>query len=188
VRPPGRVEKPQPLLLAGLETIPEPPAATTPAATATPLERLRIGDTLDKEHAPHVANKPFTVSVDVEPQARDGVIVAHGGNTTGYALHLRDGKLVFTVRENKEPVAIVANETPAGRFSAEARLAADGAMTLAINGKQAAGGKAPGPLPVQPQENFCVGFDDAQPVGDYGSHARFSGKIENLKISAGAQP
>jgi arylsulfatase len=148
----------------------------------------RIGEFLGRDEAPQVARKPLWISVEVEPQTRDGVIVAHGGSATGYALHLSDGKLVFTVRQRKQPVAITASETPAGRLAIQARLAADGAMTLVINGKQAAAGKSPGLFPVQPQEHFCIGFDDGQPVGDYGVENRFSGKIENLTVRAGTGP
>ena len=56
-------------------------------------------------------------------------------------------------------------------------------MTLQINGRKVADGKAAGPLTVQPAEDFCVGFDDKQPVGDYQGENRFRGEIANLKIT-----
>jgi len=186
VRPPGRVADPQPLLLPGTKVIEEPAASKLPSVKS--FKNPRIGAVLGREQAPQVAHKPLLISVEVEPRSPDGVIVAHGGNATGYALHLRDGKLVFTVRQRKQPVAITASETPAGRLSIQARLAADGAMTLVINGKNVAAGKAPGLLPVQPQEHFCIGLDDGQPVGDYGTQNRFSGRIENLTVRAGTEP
>ena len=141
VRPPGRVADPQPLLLPGTKVVAEPPESKLPSAKS--FKNPRIGQFLGREQAPQVAHKPLVISVEVEPQKRDGVIVAHGGNATGYALHLKDGKLVFTVRQRKQPVAIPASDTPAGRFTVLARVAADGAMTLAINGKQVAAGKRP---------------------------------------------
>jgi hypothetical protein len=55
-------------------------------------------------------------------------------------------------------------------------------MSLQIDGHKVAEGKAAGTLPVQPVENFCVGFDDRMPVGDYQGENRFKGKIENLRI------
>jgi arylsulfatase A len=180
VRQPGRVANPVPLLPPGVKYQPE--EETQPAGPVA-LDKLKIGDVLPKGRAPRVANRPLTISVDVEPQNPNGVIVADGGLVVGYALYLRDGKLVFTVKINREPVSITASETPSGKFSAEARLAADSAMTLLINGKKVAEGKAAGLLPVQPAENFCVGFDDKEPVADYGKPARFKGSIENLKVS-----
>ncbi|MFI5380745.1 MAG: sulfatase-like hydrolase/transferase [Tepidisphaerales bacterium] len=186
VRKPGRVDNPVPLLPAGIKYVPESPAAQPSGPVA--VDKMKIGDVLEKDRAPQVAKRPVSISVDVEPKNPNGVIVAHGGLATGYALYLRDGKLVFTVKANRVPVNITAGQTPSGRFTAEARLGADRSMTLFINGQKVAEGKANALLPVQPAENFCVGFDDKQPVGDYGEPQRFSGKIENLKISTEGKP
>jgi hypothetical protein len=186
VRKPGRVENPVPLLPPGIKYVPEAPA-TQPSGPVD-LGKMKIGEVLGKDHAPQVANRPVSISVDVESQNPNGVIVAHGGLATGYALYLRDGKLLFTVKVNRVPVTITASQTPSGRFSAEARLATDCSMTLFINGQKVAEGKANSLLLVQPAENFCVGFDDKQPVGDYGNPVRFSGKIENLKVSTEEKP
>ena len=180
VRPPGRITHPKPMLIRGATFEPDPPEIAPPAKA---LDKMEIGEVLDHSSAPQVAHRPFTITVTVESAGPDGVIVAQGGNTVGYALHLREGKLVFTVRQNREPVAITADETPAGRFEAVARLARGGVMTLLINGRKVAEGQAPGLLPAQPQEDFCVGHDNKQPVGDYPSGSRFEGKIEKLKVS-----
>ncbi|HEY3319133.1 MAG TPA: sulfatase-like hydrolase/transferase [Planctomycetota bacterium] len=178
VREPGRVEKPIPLLKSGLKVL----DSATAGAAATSLDTLKTGDTLDSQHAPQVAGMPLIISAEVESQAKSGIILAHGGEGTGYAVHLRDGKLVFTVREKKEAVDIVASETPPGRFTFEARLAAGGAMSLFIDGKKVAEGKARGLLSIQPMESFCLGFDDAKPVADYANPARFSGTISKLSV------
>jgi hypothetical protein len=124
----------------------------------------------------------------VESTNPNGVIVAHGGSTTGYALYLLGGKLLFVVKVDGVSVAITASATPTGRFHAEARLAADRSITLIINGQKVAEGKANALLPLQPVENFCVGFDDQQPVGKYGDTQRFSGTIENLKVGTEGRP
>ena len=182
VRPPGRVSQHQPLLLRGTTFEPDPPETIT---LAKDLDKMEIGEALDHNRAPQVARRPLAITVTVEPTSPDGVIVAQGGKTTGYALHLREGKLVFTVREKQEAVAITADNTPTGRFEVEARLADGGVMTLFINGRKVAEGKAPGLLPTQPMEDFCVGHDNRQPVGDYPSGSLFKGKIEKLSVSQG---
>jgi len=155
------------------------------SAKRVSLDTLKIGDTLDSEAAPQVANRPIMITCEVEPKSPDGVIIAHGGKAVGYSLYLKSGRLMFTVRAGKEPTSIAACETPGGRFSVEATLAADGQMRLAINGKEVEIGKAPGLLHRQPQENFCVGFDDAVPVADYGGKTKFEGVIAHLKVIAG---
>ncbi|MCX6905552.1 MAG: arylsulfatase, partial [Verrucomicrobia bacterium] len=91
---------------------------------------------------PQIANHPLTIRCDVTPLARNGVILAQGGRQHGYALHLEDGRPVFSVRIAGQLFTAKALDAPAGRFSVEARLEKDGAMVLAINGQAVARGKA----------------------------------------------
>ena len=37
---------------------------------------------------------------------------------------------------------------------------------------------------MQPQEDFCVGFDNGRPVGDYDGKPHFRGAISQLKVVA----
>ncbi len=148
------------------------------------LDELVIGDTLASGEAPQIAGKALVISVQVEPKSASGVIVAQGGSARGYALHLREGKPVFTVREHGQLVSIVAPDAPQGRFRLEARLGRDGTMTLAVDGKTVASGTAAGLIAVQPREGFCVGFDNGRPVGDYDGKPHFRGAISQLKVVA----
>jgi arylsulfatase A-like enzyme len=158
------------------------------SAKPASLDELKIGDTLDAEAAPQVMNRPIKITCEAEPKSPDGVIVAHGGKAVGYSLYFKGGRLMFAVRAGKGLADIVANETPSGRISIEAMLATGGQMRLAINGKEVASGKAPGLLHRQPAENFCVGFDDAVPVADYGGKMKFEGAIRNLKVTTISAP
>jgi hypothetical protein len=148
------------------------------------LDQMAIGDALPPDQAPQIAGKALVISAEVDPKSASGVIVAQGGSGSGYALHLLDGKPVFTVREHSSPVSISAAVAPVGRFHVEARLARGGAMTLMVDGKPAASGKAAGLINVQPQEDFCVGFDNGRPVGDYDGKPHFRGTISQLKVVA----
>ena len=181
VRPPGRVARPMGLWLPG-----QAPSAEVLAAhyDLERLDELTIGDALTSDAAPQIAGKALTISVEVDPRSTSGVIVAQGGSQVGYALHLREGKPVFTVREHGRPVSITAPDAPQSSFMLEARLARGGAMSLSINGKTVAEGKAPGLITAQPQEDFCVGFDNGRPVGDYDGKAQFQGSISKLKVVA----
>jgi hypothetical protein len=159
-------------------------SATTPGAS---LENLKIGDTLSGQNAPQVAGKPLTITCEVETKARDGVIVAHGGASVGYALYIKDGHVVFALHNpNRDTVRITSPTMLADKAIIEARIAADGAMTLTLDGKSVASGKADGPPGRQPVENFCVGHDDKVPVDDYDGKARFNGSIRSLKIDNSA--
>ncbi len=178
VRKPGRVAKNPGLWLAGQE-----PREPAPAAQVD-LAGLKPGDTLSPDKAPQVGDRGFTVSCEIDPPGSNGPVVAHGGASVGYALYLADGKPAFTVRQRKETASIAAPDAPAGAFRVEAHLARNGAMTLSVDGRVVARGKASGSIPNQPVENFCVGWDDKVPVADYGAAARFKGTIRNLQIKA----
>jgi arylsulfatase A-like enzyme len=132
--------------------------------------------------APQIANQPLTITCEVEPQSRDGVILAQGGNQQGYALWLRDGQLLFGVRINGKLTSIAAKEMPAGRLTLTGRLNRDGVMQLLVNGRIMAEGKAPGPIPTQPVDELSIGRDARTPVGDYAAPHPLQGKIENVRI------
>jgi arylsulfatase A-like enzyme len=181
VRPPGRVSKPMGLWLPGQAPSDDELAAHYDLAR---LDQLDIGETLASDEAPQIAGKALTISANVTPESSSGVIVAQGGGACGYALHLREGQLVFTVREHGQTVSVSTKELAGGPFEFEARLAKDGAMTLVTGGKVAATGKGPGSIPVQPKEDFCVGFDNGRPVGEYDGQPLFRGSISQLKVVA----
>jgi len=148
------------------------------------LDTLKPGDRLDGETAPKVAKIPFTLSCEVVTAQKDTVIVAHGGLTVGYALHLKGGRVVFSVRTGGNAVTdLAAPEAVSGPMRIAATLAAGGAMTLTLNDAVVATGKAPGLIPRQPQEDFSVGFDSAKPVTSYATNAAFKGTIKNLKVT-----
>lgn len=181
VRPPGRVKNPVGLWLPGHEPSAEVLAANYDIPN---LDELAVGDELRSAQAPQLSGKPLTISLDVSAKSHSGVLVAQGGSVNGYAIHLKDGHLVFTVREDKKPTVITStNQVPDSKFRVEARLTRDGSMSLAIDGTTVASGQAAGLFHVQPAEDFCVGHDNGAPVGDYESSEAFRGIIDHLKIS-----
>jgi len=103
------------------------------------------------------------------------------------SLYLKEGRVVFAVHQSGQDIVRITSATAVGdKTLVEARLAADGAMTLILDGKTAATGKINGPLNRQPVEAFCVGHDDAVAVDDYDGKKMFEGAIRNLKVSTGA--
>jgi hypothetical protein len=132
---------------------------------------------------PQVANKALTISCDATPELPNGVILAQGGKEQGYALWLREGKLVFTVRVNGKPTSIEA-PLASGHVVITARLNHDASMELDIDGKTAAKGRAAGRIPVQPKDTLSIGEDDKTPVGEYESPNQLRGKVENVRVVA----
>ena len=101
----------------------------------------------------------------------------------GYALHLKDGLLVFTVRIDGKPTAITSPAEGPGKGAISATLGAGGLMSLTVNGTQVATGQATGLIPKQPQDALSIGEDAGTAVGDYEAPNPLSGKITNIRIS-----
>ena len=151
-------------------------------------QEVRAGHESNPPVNPEIANQPLAIRCDVETEAKDGVILAQGGNQHGYALHLKDGRPVFTVRIDGRATAISAPNAVSGKFSLGATLRAGGAMTLAVNGQQVAEGKAPGLIAKQPQEVLTAREDTKTAVGDYAPPNALKGEVTNVKISTSAKP
>jgi arylsulfatase len=132
--------------------------------------------------APRVAGKALTISCEVEPRSRDGVVLAQGGDQQGYALHLGAGRLAFSVRVDGRVTTISSNGTPPGRFSVTARLDRDASMQLSIDDRVVARGQAPGLIPVQPQDGLSIGEDSGTAVGDYPPPHPLRGTVANVRV------
>lgn len=183
-RPAGAVENPRTLY----PTDAGPPQAKLKKRSDSPskpaaLDSLKVGDIVPGEDAPRIAGRAFTLTCTVTTDKRDGILVAHGGSAVGYALHLRNGKLVFTTsdqgRLHHVEAAFPASNDPR---RVAASLAKDGTLSLRIADEPAVVAKSPGPLSRQPKEAFCVGIDAEQPVTNYSSATLFAGRVTDLKI------
>ncbi len=135
-----------------------------------------------KSDSPQIAGRPLRISCEVETAATGGVILAQGGRENGYALHLKNGRPIFTVRIAGQPTAITAPEPIAGKFALAATLREGGAMTLSVNGKTVATGSAPGLIPTQPKDPLSIGEDALTAVGDYPSPSALSGTVRHVVI------
>jgi arylsulfatase A len=173
-RPAGVVADPKPLY-----PIDEPGKEKVKPAD---LEKLKPGDAVPSAAAPQVGGKAFTLSCRIDTELRDTIVLSHGGNSAGYALHLKDNRVVFAVRTSKEAVAEVQSGPIKGPVVITAKLADDGTMTLTVADQQPVPGKARGVIPRQPQEDFCLGHDNGQPVTAYAKVKTFQGKITELKV------
>ena len=129
-----------------------------------------------------LANRPLAISCEVATTASHGVILAQGGQHHGIALHLANGFPVFTVRINGQPTAITSSTKATGSFSLAAALAADGTMTLSLNGTETARGRAPGLIPTEPTDPLSIGEDARTAVGSYNPPHRLDGKVSRVSI------
>jgi arylsulfatase A len=173
-RPAGAVSNPKTLYPTE-----EPPPATKPAD----LANLKSGDTVAAASAPQVNGKTFTVSCKIETEQKDTVVVAQGGATLGYAVHLKDGCVVFSVRTGSDAVTEIQSAAITGPVEITAKLEKGGAMTLTVGDQKTVTGKAASLISRQPAEPLSVGHDSGQPVGKYGQVKAFEGKLTGLKVT-----
>lgn len=156
-----------------------------PLSSATRFD-LKPNDHLDRANSPNIAGRGFTLSTDFDAKG-DGVIVAQGGTAQGYALYLEKGKLTFAIRIENKVTSIATPDTVSGAHTATAHLADDGAITLKLDGKQVAQGKAPSTLKGTPKDGLDVGSDTGGLVGTYSEANSFKGTIKSAMIELDAK-
>ena len=133
--------------------------------------------------APKIAGNRLRVSAEVTANGKNGVLVAQGGQAVGYALNIAKGKPVFDIRFRNELFSISGKQPlPKGRIKLSGELAMNGAMTLSVNGKIVARGKATAALPSEPVDGLEVGLDDKGNVGDYKGNFVFRGTIHSALV------
>ena len=82
-------------------------------------------------------------------------------------------------------MAVVRAKEALGSGEAEiaARLGKDGSMSLTVGGREAASGKAGGPISQMPIDGLEVGRDENGAVGNYETPNKFTGEIGKVVIS-----
>jgi len=144
----------------------------------------KSGDVLTGQDSPDIAGKGFTVAAEIEGETKDGVVVAQGGNARGYALHIAEGKLVFSARNGGDLTSVVATESlSAGEHKVAAAVDASGQVKLTVDGKQVGEGKLAGLIDRRPGEGLTVGNDGGAAVGEYTAPHAFTGKVANVTVT-----
>jgi arylsulfatase A-like enzyme len=176
-RPPGEVENPVTLY----PTSDKPKAKGSPKASAKPadLSKLQPGEKLAADKAPQIADTSFTLTCEVTTAQRDAILIAHGGASTGYALHLSGGKLIWAIRHGKTTTT-AQTDYPADNqpHHITATLAKNGQLTLQLDQNEPVSAQSTGLIRTQPKEDFCLGHDNKVPVAAYTAKGKFEGKIK----------
>ena len=180
-RPAGEVANPVTLY----PTSDKPKERRAPKAKAKPtdLSKFQPGETLDAENAPHIADTPFTLTCELTTVQRDAILIAHGGASTGYALHLSGGKLMWAIRHGKT-LTTAQTDYPADNqpHRITATLGQKGQLTLQLDQNEPITATSPSLIRTQPKEDFCLSHDNKVPVATYTAKGKFEGKIANLGI------
>ena len=144
-----------------------------------PMIRVAKSKSLDP------TGKPILVEAWVKAAGPNGVILAHGGPSDGYALVVRNSQPRFVVRRNNEMFSATANEKIVGKWTHLVGVLNDKQARIYLNGKLARTWKTPGLLTKDPVQGLEVGGDDLGAVGQYKSPNGFNGLIDDVKLFHG---
>ncbi len=146
---------------------------------------------LPTDVAPDVRSRSFVIEAHVKLEANDqGVLIAHGDATSGYALFVREGRLVYDMNVGGlHAQAISDGAIPAGhrRLGVAVRNEDKRFIRLLIDGEVA--GAAETQLGFH---NFIswsgldIGRDRGSPVADYEAPFAFSGRLKKVTVTMDA--
>ena len=139
--------------------------------------------------APDVAGGSLQIVVEATQRnaVADGVLLAHGGNVTGYSLHVEQGIPVFELTRKKEIFRVAWPEPVKGKMRIVADLG-ENEMSLSVNGEPKVSSASPGLLRTQPKIGLSVGYDALSNAGSYEVPNPYNGTILSTRIDAGGTP
>ena len=148
--------------------------------------------------APDTKNRSYSITAEVNRPSgtEDGVLLAHGDETSGWTLYIRDGHLVHEYNYLGEMMRVVSDVVvPTGRstlryvFTKAGELRGTG--TLFVNGQPAGEVAMPRTLPnVVSYEGLSVGRDALSPVSpQYAAMGEYSfrGAIARVTVELGSR-
>ena len=129
------------------------------------------------------AGKAITVEAWMTATNPNGVIVARGGPTEGFALTLETGKPTFHVRVAGELTTVSGPKRIVGGWHhVVGMLAEDKQMRLYVDGERVGEGAAPSLLTRDPAQGLEIGDDAGGSVGGYPSPYQFVGIIDEVRL------
>ncbi|MCO6458365.1 MAG: PQQ-binding-like beta-propeller repeat protein [Pirellulaceae bacterium] len=135
------------------------------------------------------AGKPLTVEAWVQAERPEGVVLARGGPTAGYALVIRQGKPRFLLRDRQRLYSAHSDQRIVGQWTHLAGvLTEDKQLQLYVNGKLAGSAQAESLLSTDPAQALEIGGDDKGAVGDYRSPLGLTGIVDQVRIYHAALP
>jgi len=132
--------------------------------------------------APWLPGRGIQLTVPLTWNGKDGVLIAQGGASNGYALWIKDGLLHWTVTRNDVAATISGkSKVPSVQFTVTVRQEKSGEATLAIADLQVAKGNFGGAFPAQPFDGLSVGQDAGSLVREFATN-KYDDKIGPVQI------
>jgi arylsulfatase len=153
---------------------------------------------LPNEAAPRVLNRSWTLTADVDvPDSKtQGMVVTHGGSSSGYGLYLREGRPTFVYNYLALARTTIVSPEPLtpGRHRIRVALVYKGAAnergkamaaTMSVDGRTVATGEIEKTIPnvISIVEGLDVGLDLGSPIDfTYDPPFAFGGRIEKVTM------
>lgn len=132
---------------------------------------------------PDVSGKEITIKASVtkaKDKALQGFIAGQGGKEGGYALYIQDGKQIMAVKQHGTVSQATTSEPLPDKFDVVASLTKAGDITISIDGKEAAKGKAH-MLFAAPLSNTVRSGEDMEGEDKIGSYEGKFGFVGNFQ-------
>ncbi len=130
------------------------------------------------------ADTAWTVEAVFKSEKRDGMILARGGKSQGYALWLKQGRPVFTVVIDGKAVTAEAKETVTGWATVVGTITSDHKATLQVDGRAVAEASLSGLIARNPSDTMQIGADLGSPVVEP-VPPKFTGWVERVRLFSG---
>ena len=112
--------------------------------------------------------------------------MAHGGESHGYVLSLKDRRPHFALRLESETTEVAGEKSVGeGWVHVAAVIGRDRTLKVYVDGSPAGELAGTGFVAANPQEGLQIGTDTGTPVGRYDAPVPFVGLIEFVRIWAG---
>jgi arylsulfatase len=129
---------------------------------------------------------PWTFEACVKAEAANGIILAHGGQTHGYAVHLRDGVPHVAMRVDGQLYEVAGTEPIGDRWTTIAGvISRDMMLKMILDGDLSGRPKPTAFISSNPNESLQVGTDTGTLVGSYEVARPFNGLVRFVRIWAG---
>ena len=165
-----------------------PPQALSEASSSLFNKAARRGGgsgmiTIPLSKSLNPTGKSLTVEAWVKSAGPNGVVIARGGPSQGYALLLQKGKPQFSVRSSGK-LSTVTGPARVGKkwVHLAGVLGDDKQLRLYVDGQPVAKARALGPLTGNPAQPTEIGADNQTAVGNYTSPHTFKGIIDEVQV------
>jgi arylsulfatase len=139
--------------------------------------------------APDVRNRSYTIEAEarVDGATTEGVLIAHGDMTCGYALYIKDNRLTYDMNVGGvHHLAVSDRPVPAGMRRLGVRMRRNKGInvaTLLIDGEPAGGFESQiGFVSFISWSGLDIGRDRSSPVSHYEAPFTFTGKLRKVTV------